>query len=262
MHPWPQVLDRKTGRPRYGLAWLDAFGEHHRMVRQFSLALVHGARCVSNNLGEAHIRVVTTIGSRLLYRDRRRGTADKQTGVVKPDGLVMVRIEQRGWLDGEASAAKTVCENMLWLEVDRGTVPPGRLTKKMDGYGKIWESLRPMKPALVWVVDGHPAREVQILDRMRERGIDGWTVLMDRLVLDKDDTWWLRNVPVARDWGKSKAGLKYEAFGGMAPWREIWRTTSGWGEGPLLGVQPWEKRRLRRSPPRKGEGEWIRYRSG
>jgi len=82
------------------------------------------------------------------------------------------------------------------------------------------------------------------------------------LVLAEDDLWWLRNVPVAREWGQSKVGLRHDAFGGMAPWREIWRTTSGLGERPLLGVQPWSNRELRRSPPRKGEQEWIRYKGG
>ena len=262
MQPWPQVVDGKTGRPEYGLAWLASFGEHHRAVRQFALALVHGARCVSNNLGEVQIKVVTTIGSRLLYRDQRRKAGEKQTGVVKPDGLVWARIEQRGWLDGDASGPKTVSENTLWLEVDRGTVPLARLTVKIDGYGKIWQSLRPMKPVLVWLVDGSPGREVQILNLMRERGIDGWTVLKERLVLDADDLWWLQHVPVAGDWGRSKVGLKHDAFGGMAPWREIWNTTSGWGEKPLLGVQPWKKRELRRSLPRKAEQECITYKRG
>lgn len=262
MHPWPQVIDRKTRRPRYGLAWLEAFGEHYRMVRQFALALVHGGRCVSNNLGEVQIQVVTTIGSRLLYRDRRRRARLKQTGVVKPDGLVWARIDQRGWMDGNLSAAKTLCENTLWLEVDRGTVPLGKLKEKMEGYGAIWESLQATKPALIWMIDGTPGREVQILDLMREREINGWTVLKERLVLDEDDNWWLTHVPVTRDWGRPRVGLKHDAVGGMAPWREVWKTTSGWDEKPLLGVQPWCQRELRRSPPRKGEQEWIRYRSG
>jgi hypothetical protein len=262
MHPWPQVVDRRTKRPRYGVTWLEAFGEHHRLVRQFSLALVHGGRSVSNNLGEAHVRVATTIGSRLLYRQQRASGENRQSGVVKPDGLVGVRIDQRGWLDGDATGAKTLCEQSLWVEIDRGRVHLGRLTGKLDGYGRIWESLRPMKPALVWVIDGSPGREAQVLELMRERGIDGWTVRLERLVLAEDDLWWLRNVPVAREWGKSKVGLRYDAFGGMAPWREIWRTTSGLGERPLLGVQPWSNRELRRSPPRKGEQAWIRHKSG
>ena len=60
--------------------------------------------------------------------------------------------------------------------------------------------------------------------------------------------------------GRLKVGLKYEAIGGMAPWREIWNTVDGPGEKPLLGVQPWQKRELRRSPLWKGDQEWIRYR--
>lgn len=262
MHPWPQVVDRKTKRPAYGLRWLEMFGKHHRHVRRFSLALVHGSRCVSNNMGEIHVKMVTTIGSRLLYRDKRRRFQEKQTGVVKPDGLAWVSIDQRGWIDGRISAPKPVQQNTLWLEVDRGTMTPKRLEEKLDGYANIWNNIQHMNPALVWVIDSHPAREVQILKMMEERGIDGWTVLMERLVLPEKDEWWLVNTPVACDLGKSKVGLMYDAFGGMAPWREVWKTTDSWEELPLLGSQPWKKRELRRSPPRKGEQEWIKYRSG
>ena len=261
MHPWPQVIDRKRKRPVYSVKWLGAFGEHHRLVRQFCLALVHGARVTANNLGEAQVRVVTTIGSRLLYRDQRSRAEEKQSGVVKPDGMVQVSVVQRAWMDGEPSASRLLCERTMWLEVDRENLGYSRLKEKMDGYGRIWESLKDGKPVLVWVIQGKPGRERQILDLMRERGIDGWTVLMERLVLAEDDVWWLRHVPGAREWGTTKAGLRYEAIAGMAPWREIWQTTSGWGTGPLLGVQPWRNRELRRSPPRKGEQEWITYKS-
>jgi hypothetical protein len=262
MHPWPQVVNGKSRRPEYGLRWLEMFGEHHRMVRRFCLALVYGSRCAANNLGEAHVNVVTTIGSRLLYRDQRRRFQKKQTGVVKPDGLIWIKVEQRGWMDGLASAPKPIQENTVWLEADRGTMGPKRLGEKLDGYADVWESLQHMKPVILWVIDSHPAREVQILEMMKERGIDGRTVLMERLVLPEKDSWWLFNVPVARDLGRSKVGLKYDAFGGMAPWREIWKTTKSWDQEPLLGVQPWKDRQRRRSPPRKGEQEWIRYRNG
>ena len=97
---------------------------------------------------------------------------------------------------------------------------------------------------------------------MREKGIDGWTVLMERLVLEENHSWWTTHIPVSMNVGRLKVGLKYEAIGGMAPWREIWNTVDGPGEKPLLGVQPWQKRELRRSPPRKGDQEWIRYRGG
>ena len=262
MHPWPQVVDRKSKRPKYGLAWLRTFGEHYAMVRKFALALIYGGRGVTNQIGEVDTRIVTTIGSRLLYRDRRKRGADKQKGVVKPDGLIWVRINQRGWMDGGASGAKPVCENTLWLEADRGTIPLTRLEGKLEGYGAIWESIQHMKPVLVWVIEGTPAREARILEMMKERGIDGWTVLMERLVLEESHNWWTTHVPVSMNAGRLKVGLKYEAIGGMAPWREIWNTVDGPGEKPLLGIQPWQKRELRRSPPRKGDQEWIRYRGG
>lgn len=260
MHPWPQVAEGKALRRTYALGWAGPLAEHYRMVRQFALALVHGARGVSNNLGQVQAKAVTTIGSRLLYRDRSR-IAENQTGAVKPDGVVWVKVEQRGWLDGDASAAKTLCENTLWLEVDRGTVSRPRLAAKLDGYAAIWEGAKAMKPALVWLIDGSPAREVQILNLMRERGIDGWTVLKERVVLPEDDLWWVMHLPTSGDRRGSRVGLKYEAFGGMAPWRDVWSTTGSYGARPLLGVEPWKERELRRSPPRKGEQEWTRYKS-
>jgi len=262
MHPWPQVVDRVSRRPKYGLAWLRMFGDHYALVRKFALALVYGGRGVSNAIGEVQTRVVTTIGSRLLYRDHRRRGQEKQTGVVKPDGLVWVRINQRGWMDGAASASKPVCEHTLWLEVDRGTIPLKRLESKLDGYGSIWESLQEMNPALVWVIEGTPSREASILAMMRDRGVHGWTVLMERLVLAEEEPWWIQNAPGLTSKGSLKVGLKYEAIGGMAPWREIWNTVEGKGGQPLLGVQPWRKRELRRTPPRKGEQQSIKYKVG
>ncbi|MDP2728659.1 MAG: replication-relaxation family protein, partial [Dehalococcoidia bacterium] len=249
-------------RPKYGLAWLRMFGDHYALVRKFALALVYGGRGVSNAIGEVQTRVVTTIGSRLLYRDHRRWGQEKQTGVVKPDGLVWVRINQCGWMDGAASASKPVCENTLWLEVDRGTIPLKRLESKLDGYGSIWESLQAMNPALVWVIEGTPAREASILAMMRVRGVHGWTVLMERLVLTEEDPWWIQNAPGSTSRGSIRVGLKYEAIGGMAPWREIWSTITGMGGQPLLGVQPWRNRKLRRTPPRKGEQQSIKYKVG
>ena len=259
MHPWPQVVDKKNKRPIYGLKWLRTFGKHYDMVRKFTLALVYGGRGVSNQIGEVETCVVTTIGSRLLYRDHRRRGAEKQTGVVKPDALIWTRISQRGWMDGAASAHKPVCEHTLWLEADRGTIPLNRLATKLDGYAAIWESVQPMKPMLIWVIEGTPAREANILDMMKERGIDGWTVLMERLVLEEGHNWWTTHVPVSMDMSRLKVGLKVDAIGGMAPWREIWNTPDGRGETPLLGAQPWQKRVIKRSPPRKGEQVWLRH---
>lgn len=258
MHPWPQIVDRETGRPRYGLAWLRSFGDHYRLVRQFGLALVAGARCVSNAIGEADVRLVTTIGGRLLYRPNKgKGT---RAGVVMPDGLAWARITQRGWMDGVVSAPKPVCEHMLWLEADRSTMRLARVAEKLDGYARIWAGLSSSKPVLVWVIDGLPSRELRVLQMMKERGIDGWTTTVERLRLPKDDAWWVVNTAGTGSAGSPRVGVSHESVGGMAPWREIWKSVDGPGEVPLLGHQPWRKRDLRRSPPGRGEQEWVRYR--
>jgi hypothetical protein len=259
MHPWPQIVDRETGRPRYGLAWLGNFGDHYRLVRQFGLALVSGARCVSNAMGEVEARLVTTIGSRLLYRTRKEKGRGNRAGVVMPDGLVWARITQRGWIDGVVSAPKPVCEHTLWLEVDRSTMSLARVAEKLDGYARIWASLKSSKPVLVWVIEGLPSREVRVLAMMKERGIDGWAATLERLRLPKDDAWWLVNAAAAGGAGRARVGVSHESVGGMAPWREIWKAVDDPQEKPLLGHQPWRKRELRRSPPGKGEQEWVRH---
>jgi hypothetical protein len=97
---------------------------------------------------------------------------------------------------------------------------------------------------------------------MRERGIDGWTVTMDRLRLSLEDPWWVMNVPVDRSGSRLRVGLKYASIGGMAPWREVWGTVERGGRGPLLGYQPWRNREMHTSPPKKGEQAWIKYRAG
>jgi hypothetical protein len=262
MHPWPQVVDKKNGRPRYGLDWLEYFGKHHTLTREFALALVYGSRGVSNSIGEVKVQMVTTIGSRLLYRDVRSRRDKRQSGVVKPDGLATVRIRQCGWMDGVSTAAKPVLEKTIWLEIDRGTIPLTRLTAKLDRYALVWERIQTMNPELVWVIEGTPSREASILRMMRERGIPGWTVLMERLVLKEDDPYWTIHKPVSTKMGSLKVGLHYDAIGGMAPWREIWNTIEGVGGLPLLGVQPWRNRRLRRSPPRRGEQHRILHKVG
>ena len=38
----------------------------------------------------------------------------------------------------------------------------------------------------------------------------------------EDHNWWTTHIPVSMNVGRLNVGLKYEAIGGMAPWREIW----------------------------------------
>jgi len=60
----------------------------------------------------------------------------------------------------------------------------------------------------------------------------------ERPVFIEDHNWWTTHVQVSMNVGRLKVGLKYEAIGGMAPWRDIWNSVEGSGEKPLLRVQP------------------------
>jgi len=258
--PWPQKADSKIrGKTKYSLRWLSNLGDHQRLVRQFAMSLLYGARCVSNLIGGAQVEMTTTVGSRLLYRDHISGRTGR-TGIVMPDALIKATIWYHGWLDGDTTLVdRPLVENTLLVEIDRATMPITRLGKRLDSYAKLWKSLKSTKPVLVWVIDGSPYRESKLLEMMRDRHIDGWTVLLDRLVLPRGHEWWLVHAPARLSAAKYTVGLGYESIGGMAPWREVWKCTEKSGDRPFLGEQPWRKRELRRSLRKRGDRERIRY---
>lgn len=63
-------------------------------------------------------------------------------------------------------------------------------------------------------------------------GINGWTVLTERLKLDEGDPW--------RELFSHKPGaLSHDKHDGFAPLREIWRNTEDYRMHHLLGHAPW-----------------------
>ncbi len=261
-HPWPQHIVRKGRAKRtYSLRWFDGWEEHQVAVRRFALAVLYGARCVANPIGGIDVRIVTTIGSRLLFRENRKG---RKTNIrmVKPDAMIEVAIWKRGWLDGDTTLHKqNVMSRNLLIEVDRSTMSLERVRERVDRYGEWWANLRRDEDVLVWVIDGTHWREHKILTFMREAGIDGWTVLVERLVLPEGDPWWLIHSPVCTSGNEQAVRLSQESVGGMAPWRQIWSTTESNRMSSLLGVETWTKREMMKSPPKRGEQEWVRYKN-
>ncbi|MEJ2605994.1 MAG: replication-relaxation family protein [Anaerolineales bacterium] len=259
MQPWPQGIDAKEGRPHYSLGWLSKFGNHYRYVRRMALALVYGARCVSSPILSVDAKVITTIGTRLIYREYQIGGSNSKAGIVVPDGLMKVSISQKGWVDGQhTSVSRPVQENTIWLEVDMGGTGLKRLEAKMNGYAHIWRNLEKLKPVLVWLIKGSPYRESQILKLMKERNIEGYTVLHNRLHLPEDDAWWSVHTPASLS-SSIKVGINYEAVGGMAPWRNVWGTTDHSELAPFLGLPLDGKRDFYRSPERESDREWVVY---
>lgn len=261
-HPWPQARVRK-GRTRrnYSTEWLSRLAEHQALVRKFTLALLHGARCVSNSIGGVDVEIESTVGDRMLYEEIVPGRK-KKLRWVSPDARVVVGIWRKGWLDGDVTAHEIpVVEKTLLIEVDRNQMSARRLHERVAKYKTIWSAMKGWSPVLVWVIEGTPYREKIILEMMRKAGIKGWTVLVERLVIPEDDVWWMINVPVQLNSRGLTKGLSYESIGGMAPWREVWDSTGGNGRQSLLGTTPWKERDLRRSLSGKMGQEWIQHKS-
>jgi hypothetical protein len=261
-HPWPQTTVRKDRKQRnYSTEWLSRLVKHQALVRKFALALLHGARCVSNSIGGVDVEIESTVGDRMLYEEIVPGRK-KRFRWVSPDARVVVGIWKKGWLDGDVTAHEIpVADKTLLIEVDRNQMSARRLLERIKKYKTIWNAMKKWDPVLVWVIEGTPYREKTILEMMRKAGVEGWTVLVERLVIPEDDVWWMVNVPVQLNSRGITKGLSYRSIGGMAPWREIWCSTDGTGMQPLLGATPWRGRDLRRSLPGKMGQEWVRHKS-
>ncbi len=250
-HPWPQRRDAKgRGHIEYSLRWLYRLGVHQRLVRQFTLSVLHGARCVTNSAGGVAVEAVTTIGSRILYRDLDAPPGARARLVV-PDARLGVEFWRRARLGGAPGVPRAAGRSSLLVEVDRATIPLSRLAERLDRYAEVWASLADQRPTLVWVIEGSPYRESEILGGMRARGLEGWTVTLERLSLPPDDRWWLVNPPASLSKRGIRIGLPYASTGGMAPWRRVWMGTGRAGYRPFLGCEPWVS--AGRARPRRGQ---------
>ena len=259
-HPWPQKTETPSRkRNKYSTDLLSRLREHQQLVNEFVLALLYGARCVSNSIGGATVEIGTTIGSRILYR-ADIGRHNERTKVIAPDAIADATIWKRGWLDGATTDFDIpVVKKMLLIEVDKATIRLNEISKRIQKYGEVWGSLRGEKPALVWVIDGSPYRESKIIEMMQENDVEGWTALTERLVLPEGDPWWLIYTPAKLNLSDVRMGLSYKAIGGMAPWRDVWISTGTRGEQPFMGVKTWEGRELSEGRPEREEGGWIRH---
>ncbi len=239
LHPWPQKKDVKgMGHVEYATRWASKTGMHQHLTREFALALLGGARRVSNGRGEVRIRIDTTIASRIVFKIEQ-SAGEASVSLVAPDARAQAEFWRCGWVDGQRMPPHLLDRHALLIEVDRGTVPLTRLAQRLDRYAAIWRSLERQKPALVWVIDGSPFREKQILDMMREQNIHGWTATIERLVLPQEDTWWLIHPPVNPSRPDCMVELRWNTVGGMAPWRCVWMSTDETGYQPFLGKEPW-----------------------
>ena len=259
-HPWPQKKERPSReRWEFSTDWLSRLRDHQQLVNQFVLALLYGARCVSNAIGGATVEIGTTIGSRILYRGNV-GKGGQTTKILAPDALVDVNLWRRGWLDGATTKhALPVVRRGLLIELDKGTIGLTEIGRRIQKYGEVWKSLRGRRPALVWVIHGSPYRESRIMEMMRESEIEGWTVTMERLLLPEDDPWWVIHSPAKLNSSDVSMGLSYKAIGGMAPWRGIWQFTLERGMQPFTGVETWEGREGSKGRLRGEKREWMRY---
>ncbi len=237
--PWPLRRDaRKKGKTVYSLRWLRLQSAHQKRTRQFALATLEGARRVSRETGGAEVEIITTIGGRMAYENRELGG----TGVefVAPDAVMTAELWKAPWLEGRLGPRRKIRGSTFLVEIDRSTMSAQRLAERMDRYEQAWRGMEEMNPALVWVINGTPFREAQILSLMRERKLSGWTTTLERLVLPEGDPWWLKNPLAERVGSGPLAGLSPSEFGHLCPWRRIWHEPTRPEYRPLLGCELWK----------------------
>lgn len=229
--PWPQKVNQKNDHLEYSKQWYKRLDDHQSLGRQFALAMTFGARTIGNALGWPVIDPATTIASRLVYQYTDSWAESKREWVT-PDGLIYASICRGSTAKGPAVE---LISRALFVEIDRATNAITRLDRRMDRYVRVWPSLKNANPTLVWVIDGTENRERQILQKMRVRGLDGWTVTLDRLRIAFDDPSWTLAPPTFGE-------VEYEAVGGLSPYRAIWQHTSlpeGAENIPFLFFTPW-----------------------
>lgn len=233
---WPQKHSEEFGL-QYSENALSYIKVHTRMVQQFVFGLIDNAWRLRQEYGGVDVSLDTIVGKRIYFQDLATGTFDW----VIPDATIDLSFWRKTWRDGHVHDPKIVyADARLLLEMDRGTYSIPRLKQRAQKYGKIWRSLSG-NPVQVWVIDGSPWREKEILEMLEEAGINGWTVLIERLQLESGDPWWSQH--------SFKEGvLGYNKHVGYAPLRKIWRRAGDYQLHNLLDHTPW-KRKMSQSKP-------------
>ncbi len=229
--PWPQRRDAQ-GRLSYSLRWATQLADHTREARQFALSVVEGARRGSSAASGVSVEVVTLIGGRVLFSGPSDEARDKR-GWVIPDGLLRAHTWRRFWQNGAYGPVVETGQEDLLVEIDRATNSLPRLVERLDEYKKVWQSLQARRPVrLVWVINGTPWRQTQILSEMRARGLSGCAVRLEELVIGAQHPYW-------RDHPPTSLSFAPRSLGGMAPMRPIWQDTAGQKHSLLLeAVRP------------------------
>ncbi len=228
-HAWPQKKT-KDGDTTFSEKPLSFIKSHTQLVQLFALGLVDSSLRVLQEHGGADVFLEAIVGKRISYKDLSSG----EFAWVIPDAAINISFWYKVWQNGHVYEPKIIYSSSdLLVEIDRSSIPYSRLSTRCEKYGRIWRSLSG-SPVQIWVIDGSPWREKELLEMLADHGIDGWTVLLDRLLLDKNDPWWNRH--------SHKPGvLPYEKHGGMAPLRKIWRNTQDYKYHEFLGQSPWKK---------------------
>ena len=233
---WPQKQARKIG-VTYSEGALSYIKDHTQLVQQFVFGLIDNAWRLQKEHGGVDVYLDTIVGKRIYFQDLASGKIEWTI----PDAMIELGFWRRTWRDGHVHDPKiTFSEARVLLEVDRATNPIPRLSNRIKKYGRIWHSLSG-NPVQVWIIDGTPWREKEILEMLEDAGINGWTVLLERLVLEKGDPWW--------DQLSHKEGtLDYNKLGGMAPLRKIWRRVGDYKLHYLMDHAPWEREMSQSKP--------------
>jgi hypothetical protein len=234
-HPWPQK--RKGGEVIYSERALNHISQHTQGVQQFVFGLLDNAWRLAQPYGGVDVYLETIIGRRIYFKDLSSGEYD----FVIPDAVINLSFWRRTWRDGKVHEDKNYfSESQIFLEIDRATNPITRLEERIQKYGKIWRGLSG-NPVQVWVIDVSPWREKEILEMLEAAGVNGWTVLVERLQLDEDDPWWER-------FSHKPGALPHDKHAGVAPLRKIWRNTADYKLHELLDHAPWKQEMSLSSP--------------
>lgn len=235
-HAWPQKMAGKAGLI-YSERALTYIKDHTKLVQQFVFGLIDNAYRLQEEHGGVDVYLETIIGKRVYFRDLATGLHDW----VIPDAAVDIAFWRKTWRDGHVHDPKIIfSEARLFIEMDRATYPITRLTKRSKKYGRVWRSLA-RNPVQIWVINGSPWREKEILDMLDDAGINGWTVSLDRLKLERGDPWWGQH--------SHKDGvLDYNKHGGFAPLRKIWGRAGDYKRHYLMDHAPWEREMSQSKP--------------